>query len=171
MKAKAYPVQWPNFFNSSCIQGSLLLLVDELEHEFILFFPPVPVIASLEIDPVSMAAFGASFDANFPLKTPLNIQAIDAIGEVITDGPDSILVRRQYSLTKQHSLLCVHLFLVILSPSHLLLPALLRLSCLSKSQWRQTLPQPAFPMTALSSLFTARQCSQDPSVHPLMMCS
>ena len=67
----------------------------------LLFFPPVPVIASLEIDPISEAAFGASFDANFPFKTPLNIQAIDASGEVITDGPDSILVRRQYRLTKQ----------------------------------------------------------------------
>ena len=94
----------------SRLPNSILLLVDELVHEFFLFFSPVPIIASLEIDPVSMAAFSASFDANFPLKTPLNIQAIDAIGEVITDGPDSILVRRQYSLTKQHSLLCVHFF-------------------------------------------------------------
>ena len=67
------------------------------------FFPPVPTIASLEIDPISVAAFGASADANFPLKTPLNIQALDAGGEVITDGPDSILVRRQWGIVDWQS--------------------------------------------------------------------
>ena len=67
------------------------------------FSPPVPTIASLEIDPISVAAFGASADANFPFKTPLNIQALDAGGEVITDGPDSILVRRQWGIVDWQS--------------------------------------------------------------------
>lgn len=69
------------------------------------FFPPVPTITSLEIVPISgsVAAFGASADANFPFKTPLNIQALDAGGEVITDGPDSILVRRQWGIVDWQS--------------------------------------------------------------------
>lgn len=91
------------FFMYSRLTNSILLLVDKLLDDFILLLPPVPTIASLEIDPISVAAFGASADANFPFKTPLNIQALDAGGEVITDGPDSILVRRQWSIVDWQS--------------------------------------------------------------------
>ncbi len=47
---------------------------------------------SLVIDPDSITNFVSSADANFPLMSPLNVQALDASGRVITDGPDSQLV-------------------------------------------------------------------------------
>lgn len=91
------------FFGSSCIQGSLTAYW-WISCWMILFCftPPVPTIASLEINSLG-AAFGASADANFPFKTPLNIRALDAGGEVITDGPDSILVRRQWGIVDWQS--------------------------------------------------------------------
>ena len=47
---------------------------------------------SLEINPDSVAAFHHTHDANFPLNTPLIVQAVDTNGWIITDGPDSELV-------------------------------------------------------------------------------
>ena len=44
------------------------------------------------IEVTSLNNFLPSADANFPFKTPLRIQALDANNRVITDGPDSILV-------------------------------------------------------------------------------
>ena len=169
------------FFGSSCIQGSLTAYW-WISCWMILFCftPPVPTIASLEINSLG-AAFGASADANFPFKTPLNIRALDAGGEVITDGPDSILVRRQWGIVDwQSKHLCKRIlygcltscffFFLLLFISFFLLSSTSS-SLLRKSQWRQILPQPVFPMTALSSLFMVRQCSQDPSAHPFRMCS
>lgn len=49
-------------------------------------------MASLAIDPDSISNFETSADANFPLKSPVNVQALDANNRVITDGPDSELV-------------------------------------------------------------------------------
>lgn len=53
----------------------------------------VPALNSLEIESTSLANFVAQADANFPFKTPLLIQALDSNSRVITDGPDSVLVR------------------------------------------------------------------------------
>ena len=47
---------------------------------------------SLVIESSSLSNFVAQADANFPFKTPLLIQALDANSRVITDGPDSTLV-------------------------------------------------------------------------------
>ena len=91
-----YPWErWPPIYNGTTILDwttfTFYSVSDSEMSPGVALTPPfnvtVPVIASLEIDPISMAAFGASFDANFLFKTPLNIQAIDASGEVITDGP------------------------------------------------------------------------------------
>ena len=49
-------------------------------------------VATLEITADSLANFYPSMDANFPFDTPLVIQAFDADGYVITDGPDANLV-------------------------------------------------------------------------------
>ena len=59
---------------------------------FLLFFFLVPAMNSLVIESSSLSNFVAQADANFPFKTPLLIQALDANSRVITDGPDSTLV-------------------------------------------------------------------------------
>ena len=48
---------------------------------------------SLVIESTSLSNFVAQADANFAFKTPLVIQALDTNSRVITDGPDSMLVR------------------------------------------------------------------------------
>ena len=53
----------------------------------------VPVMNGLVIEATTLSNFVPHADANFPFKTPLCIQAIDANERVITDGPDSTLVR------------------------------------------------------------------------------
>lgn len=50
-------------------------------------------VDTLEITSDSVSAFHASMDANFPFDTPLVVRALDASGEVVTDGPDANLVR------------------------------------------------------------------------------
>lgn len=52
-----------------------------------------PTMNSLVIESTSLTNFLAQADANFPFKTPLLIQALDSNSRVITDGPDSVLVR------------------------------------------------------------------------------
>ncbi len=49
-------------------------------------------MVDLTINPDSLTDFVLSADANFPLKSPLQILAVDANGRVISDGPDSQLV-------------------------------------------------------------------------------
>ena len=56
-------------------------------------FSIVPVMSGLVIDATSLSTFVPHADANFPFKTPLCVQAVDANGRVITDGPDSTLVQ------------------------------------------------------------------------------
>ena len=53
----------------------------------------VPTMASLVIEATSLSNFLAQADANFPFKTPLLVQALDTNSRVITDGPDSTLVK------------------------------------------------------------------------------
>ena len=48
---------------------------------------------SLAIEATSLSNFLAQADANFPFKTPLRVQALDSNSRVITDGPDSALVK------------------------------------------------------------------------------
>ena len=48
---------------------------------------------SLVIEATSLSNFLAQADANFPFKTPLLVQALDTNSRVITDGPDSTLVK------------------------------------------------------------------------------
>ena len=48
---------------------------------------------SLVIEATSLSNFLAQADANFPFKTLLLVQALDADSRVITDGPDSTLVK------------------------------------------------------------------------------
>ena len=50
---------------------------------------------SLEIEATSLSNFLAQADANFPFKTPLRVQALDSNSRVITDGPDSTLVKQK----------------------------------------------------------------------------
>ena len=50
-------------------------------------------MSDLVIDATSLSTFVPHADANFPFKTPLRVHAVDADGNVITDGPDSILVQ------------------------------------------------------------------------------
>lgn len=47
----------------------------------------------LEFNSDSLSAFYDVHDANFPLNTPLHVQAVESNGWIITDGPDSELVR------------------------------------------------------------------------------
>ena len=49
-------------------------------------------MSGLEINSDSLTAFYDSHDANFPLNSPLLVQAVDSNGWIITDGPDSELV-------------------------------------------------------------------------------
>ncbi len=49
------------------------------------------------IEATSLRSFVPHADANFPFKTPLCIHAVDADGHVITDGPDSTLVKFNYN--------------------------------------------------------------------------
>ena len=58
----------------------------------------VPTMASLVIEATSLSNFLAQADANFPFKTPLRIQAVDSSGRVITDGPDSTLVKNHVNV-------------------------------------------------------------------------
>jgi hypothetical protein len=50
-------------------------------------------MSGLVIEAASLSGFVPHADANFPFKTPLCIHAVDADGHVITDGPDSTLVK------------------------------------------------------------------------------
>lgn len=163
------------FFGSSCIQGSLTAYW-WISCWMILFCftPPVPTIASLEINSLG-AAFGASADANFPFKTPLNIRALDAGGEVITDGPDSILVRRQWGIVDwQSKHLCKRILygcltscLFFFSPSlHLLLPALLYLLLSS-----QEVTVEANPSSACVSNDSSFQLVHGEAVFPGSICA
>ena len=52
----------------------------------------VPTMTGLVIEATSLSNFVPHADANFPFKTPLRVQAVDANGRVITDGMDSTLV-------------------------------------------------------------------------------
>ena len=54
---------------------------------------------SLEIEATSLSNFLAQADANFPFKTPLRVQALDSNSRVITDGPDSTLVKKKQQNT------------------------------------------------------------------------
>ena len=57
----------------------------------------------LEIEATSLSNFLAQADANFPFKTPLRIQAVDSSGRVITDGPDSTLVKKYNHVNFQYT--------------------------------------------------------------------
>lgn len=81
---------------------------NNIVHSSVQFSSPcsslVPIIDSLVIDPASVSAFATTADANFPFKTPVNIQALDASGNIITDGPNSALVRRLWDRLSQSGL-------------------------------------------------------------------
>jgi len=95
-----YPWErWPPIYNGTTILDwttfTLYSLSDGENSPGVALTPPfnvtVPIIDSLVIDPASVSAFATTADANFPFKTPVNIQALDASGNIITDGPDSAL--------------------------------------------------------------------------------
>ena len=46
----------------------------------------------LIFDPDSLTNFVPTVDANFQFTTPVKVQAMSTSGQVITDGPDSMLV-------------------------------------------------------------------------------
>ena len=48
---------------------------------------------SLTVLTINGLVIEAQADANFPFETPLCVQALDANSRVITDGPDSTLVK------------------------------------------------------------------------------
>lgn len=55
-------------------------------------FSPATAVDSLDITQDSLDNFHPSMDANFAFNTPLKVEALDASGYVVTDGPDANLV-------------------------------------------------------------------------------